>query len=158
VQEALSVNTSKLPLLDKAKLYVHIVYAIESILFTYLRLNGVKAKEHPVFYELTRVREYFAKIKAAEELGADGDKTAGARLDKDAAERMVKHGLSGNARHDQARHVRETTGAKQKLEKMGVGRHTRLDDAPDKTKSSAQQKSVIVVKADAVDTSDSDSG
>jgi len=33
LQKALSATTSKLPLLDKAKLYVLVTYAIESVLF-----------------------------------------------------------------------------------------------------------------------------
>ncbi|KAI0870758.1 Sas10/Utp3/C1D family-domain-containing protein [Hypoxylon argillaceum] len=57
---------SKLPLLDKAKLYVLMTYAVESILFSTLRLNGVDAKEHDVYKELVRVRNYFEKIKAVE--------------------------------------------------------------------------------------------
>lgn len=32
----------------------------------YLRLNGVNAREHPVFTELTRVKQYFDKLKTAE--------------------------------------------------------------------------------------------
>jgi exosome complex protein LRP1 len=155
IQDAVAVSTSTVPLLDKAKIYVLATYAIESILFSFLRLNGVQAKEHPIFRELTRVKEYFAKIKAAEEITLKGDNKPGARLDKHAAERVIKHGLSGNARHDRARQVRETTGAKRKLEKVGVGKHTRLDD---KGKSSAQQGSIPVVKANDIDTSDSDSG
>jgi exosome complex protein LRP1 len=158
VQEALAGNTSKIPLLDTAKLYVHIVYAIESILFSYMRLHGVQAKEHPIFQELTRVRGYFAKIKAAEELSLAEGNAPGARLDKDATERVIKHGLSGNARYDQARHARETTGAKRKLESMGAGKHTRLDEGASKTKKPAQQQTVTVVKADDIETSDSDSG
>jgi exosome complex protein LRP1 len=78
--------TSKLPLLDKAKLYVLLSYSIESLLFckinldelpdmptfswpgpiASLRLNEVDAKEHPVFKELARVRQYFTKIKDIE--------------------------------------------------------------------------------------------
>ncbi|KAJ2973171.1 hypothetical protein NUW58_g9004 [Xylaria curta] len=57
---------SKLPLLDKAKLYVLMTYSIESMLFSALRLNEVDAKEHPIFKELTRVRQYFDKIKNIE--------------------------------------------------------------------------------------------
>ena len=64
LKSALSKTSSKLPLLDKAKLYVLVTYAIESMLFcelsflkagrlltrllAYLRLNGVKAREHRV--------------------------------------------------------------------------------------------------------------
>lgn len=57
---------SKLPLLDKAKFYVLMTYSIESMLFSALRLNGVDAKEHAVFKELARVRQYFDKIKNIE--------------------------------------------------------------------------------------------
>lgn len=54
----------------------------------YLRLNGVKAREHPVFIELTRVKQYFDKIKAAE-TPAERNKT----VDKAAAARFIKAGL-----------------------------------------------------------------
>lgn len=54
----------------------------------YLRLNGVKAREHPVFIELTRVKQYFDKIKAAE-APAERNKT----VDKAAAARFIKAGL-----------------------------------------------------------------
>ena len=57
----------------------------------YLRLNGVDAKEHPVFRELTRVKQYFEKIKAAE-TGGD-NKAPSAQLDKAAAKRFIKHAL-----------------------------------------------------------------
>src|SRR5258708_35270816 len=75
LKTALSHNTSKLPLLDKAKLYVLATYAIESILFSCLRLNGVDAKSHPVFQELARVKEYFGKIKTAETAGTKRNTT-----------------------------------------------------------------------------------
>jgi exosome complex protein LRP1 len=156
ISEALAASTSKLPLLDKAKLYVLATYAIESILFSYLRLNGVQAKEHPIFRELTRVKEYFGKIKAAEGISVDGN-ASGARLDKTAADRVIKAGLSGNARHDQARLARETAGAKRRLEDMGAGKHMRFDDAPKKAKAAAPQQQVRVVKFDDIDDSSSSS-
>ncbi|KAF2488988.1 hypothetical protein BU16DRAFT_520071 [Lophium mytilinum] len=92
-------SASKLPLLDKAKLYVMTTYAIESILFSYLQLNGIKAKEHPIFTELTRLRQYYEKIKLAE----TGPVKQNMRLDKDAAGRFIKAGLSGNEKYDQER-------------------------------------------------------
>lgn len=55
----------------------------------YLRLNGVNAKEHPVFKELTRVKQYFQKIKDIE---TPPEKPTMA-LDKQAAGRFIKHGL-----------------------------------------------------------------
>ena len=35
-------------------------------MLAYLRLHGIKAREHPVFTELTRVKQYFDKIKVTE--------------------------------------------------------------------------------------------
>lgn len=59
----------------------------------YLRINGVTAIEHPVFKELQRVKQYFGKVKEAEE------KVAGARpsttLNKQAAARIIQHSLVG---------------------------------------------------------------
>lgn len=105
IKTALSETTSKLPLLDKAKLYVLVTYAIESMLFcelgmpylraqvtnqyiAYLRLNGVKAREHPVFKELTRVKQYFDKIKNTQ---PPAPRTS--TLDKAAAARFINPGL-----------------------------------------------------------------
>ncbi|KAI1442747.1 Sas10/Utp3/C1D family-domain-containing protein [Annulohypoxylon stygium] len=86
---------NKLPLLDKAKLFVLVTYSIESMLFSSLRLNGVNAKEHPVFKELTRVRQYFDKIKNVEnppEKPEKPDQT----LNKEAAIRFIKADLAEN--------------------------------------------------------------
>lgn len=55
----------------------------------YLRLNGVNAKAHPVFDELTRVKQYFQKIKVAE----SAETQQNTRLDKAAAGRFIKHAL-----------------------------------------------------------------
>ncbi|KAL9088315.1 MAG: hypothetical protein Q9165_006240 [Trypethelium subeluteriae] len=91
VSQALSETTNKMPVLDKAKLYIFVTYAIESILFSYLRLKGTNAKEHPVFTELARVRKYFEKVQKAE----NPPETAKPKLtvDKDAARRFVTAGV-----------------------------------------------------------------
>ncbi|KAI4157400.1 MAG: hypothetical protein L6R39_000682 [Caloplaca ligustica] len=95
---ALTDTASRLPLLDKAQLYVLITYAIETILarFSYLRLNGINAKEHEVFKELTRVKQYFEKIKNAENAGSSRQNLS---LDKAAAGRIIKHALDGNKQY-----------------------------------------------------------
>ncbi|ELR03206.1 hypothetical protein VC83_02328 [Pseudogymnoascus destructans] len=97
LETGISDTASKLPLLDKAKLYVLVTYAVESILFSYLRLNGVKAREHPVFLELTRVKQYFDKLKEAEN---PTPKQPGLALEKNAAGRFIRAGLSGNSKLD----------------------------------------------------------
>ncbi|EME38938.1 hypothetical protein DOTSEDRAFT_97097, partial [Dothistroma septosporum NZE10] len=116
LQQALSASTSRLPLLDKAKLYILTTYALESILFSSVRLHGVSATTHPVYQELNRVKEYFSKIKNAEEIGAGGS-ARNVGLDKGAAGRFIKHGLAGNEKYDQQRaemRERERAGAKRK--------------------------------------------
>ena len=55
----------------------------------YLRLHGVDARKHPVFIELTRVKQYFQKIKTAEAPPAERNLA----LDKGAASRFIKAGL-----------------------------------------------------------------
>ncbi|KAI0125062.1 Sas10/Utp3/C1D family protein [Xylariales sp. AK1849] len=89
---SLSDVSSKLPLLDKAKLYVLVTYAVESLLFSSLRLNGVDAKEHPVFKELIRVRQYFEKIKKIETPPTKPEQT----LNKEAAIRFIRADLADN--------------------------------------------------------------
>ncbi|GAB7345916.1 hypothetical protein MBLNU457_4152t1 [Dothideomycetes sp. NU457] len=136
LNNALAASTSKLPLLDKAKLYVLATYAIESLLFSYIKLNGVEAKSHPVFRELARVKQYFDKIKTVESAGIKPN----AKLDKDAAGRFVKHALAGNDEYDRKREEaiqREKAGAKRKLEDMTekVGSHTRFEAMSKKMKA-----------------------
>ena len=64
------------------------------IVIAYLRLNGVNSKEHPVFRELTRVKHYFEKIKAAESAETRQNVT----LDKAAAGRFIKNALVSRTR------------------------------------------------------------
>ncbi|KAL1586126.1 hypothetical protein WHR41_04839 [Cladosporium halotolerans] len=153
---SLSSSTSKLPLLDKAKLYVLATYAIDSVLFSYLRLNGSNVKEHPVVQEIMRVRSYFQKIKEAE----SGPAQRNATLDKDAAARFIKHGLSGNDKYDQARQDRataQTASAKRKAEEFEAsaqyGSQNRFAGMAKRMR--AEEPSVPVVKAD--DASDEES-
>lgn len=109
LKQGLSATTQKMTVMDKAKLHVLITYTIESLLFctfilhyvprvhfdfglhmlAYLRLQGVNAKEHPVFKELTRVKQYFTKIKDLETVSEKPTMT----IDKQAVARFIKHGL-----------------------------------------------------------------
>jgi len=130
----LSTTASTLPLLDKAKLHILATYTLESLLFSALRLNGIDAKSHPVFAELSRVKEYFAKIKAAEGAGQKRKLV----VDKDAAGRMVKAGVGDGA-----------NGRKRKLEEIATGKHTRFDGMGKRMK--AEEERVPVVRAQDAD-------
>jgi exosome complex protein LRP1 len=102
-------NASELPLLDQAKLYTLTNYVLESLLFCEcsaapnlnqrgmanemsagLRLQGADALNHPVFTtELKRVKQYFAKVEAAENPVQARTNT----VDTEAATRMIRAGL-----------------------------------------------------------------
>lgn len=99
--------SSELPLLDKAKLMTLTAYSIESLLFcknvlssrlrqhstdpiiAALRLQGVDTSNHEVMNELKRVKQYFAKIKEAEE----GPSQRSTTVNTEAATRMLKADL-----------------------------------------------------------------
>jgi len=144
----LSSSTSKLPLLDKAKLYVLATYAIDSVLFSYLRLHGQNVKDHPVVQEIMRVRSYFNKIKEVEA----GPVQRNTTLDKDAAARFIKHGLVGNDKYDQARQDRKAVeaSAKRKAEEFEAsarfGSQNRFAGMAKRMK--AEEPTITVVKAD----------
>ncbi|KAK3310760.1 Sas10/Utp3/C1D family-domain-containing protein [Chaetomium strumarium] len=84
--------SSKLPLLDKAKLYVLATYTIESLLFSALRLNGVDTRNHAVFTELTRVKQYTEKIQKLENPPAPRENM----VNTEAAARLLKSDLGDN--------------------------------------------------------------
>ncbi|KAK5000301.1 hypothetical protein LTR66_000833 [Elasticomyces elasticus] len=131
----LSTTASKLPLLDKAKLHILMTYAIESLLFSYIKLANpnektLSDKSHPIFTEIARVKQYFEKAKTAEDAAKPEDKKA--RLDKAAAGRFVKHALSGNKKLEQERiatQEMERQRVKRKFEEMEerVGRSAQLE-------------------------------
>lgn len=129
LKTALSETTSKLPLLDKAKLYVLITYAIESMLFSYLRLNGVNAREHLIFTELTRVRQYFDKIKLVE---TPVGTMSNLKLDKTVARRFYKADLAGNDKWDLNR--------AQQLVKERAGAHIKFEELSEKMELDASSK------------------
>ncbi|EPE08457.1 exosome-associated family protein [Ophiostoma piceae UAMH 11346] len=78
-----------LPLLDKAKLHVLASFALESSLYCSLGLAGVDARNHAVFRELQRVRQYMTKIDTAEKTSTESQQPTSC-LDKAAAIRFVK--------------------------------------------------------------------
>ncbi|KAI5464294.1 hypothetical protein BGZ63DRAFT_421350 [Mariannaea sp. PMI_226] len=84
--------SSQLPLLDKAKFFSLAAYAIDSLLFSALKLDGTDAQNHAVFTELKRVQQYFAKIKAAE----TPEESRSLIVNQEAAARILKADLADN--------------------------------------------------------------
>ncbi|RJE23213.1 exosome-associated family [Aspergillus sclerotialis] len=147
VNQSLAETSKKLPVLDKAKLNVLTTYALESLIYSYLKLRGVDAKQHPVFRELTRVRQYFDKIKALETEPEERPMT----LNKQAAGRFIKHGLAGNERFDLERKEQEAKSkARAQLKAAMIAKQT-----TESGKSSSQTKLRSSEKANPEDSSDS---
>ena len=68
---SLSEVVESLPVLDRAKFFVTLAYAIDSLIFCYLRTKGASFKDHPVMQELERVKTYIRKANSAEQVPTD---------------------------------------------------------------------------------------
>ncbi|KAI0257250.1 hypothetical protein BJV78DRAFT_1150209 [Lactifluus subvellereus] len=75
--------------IQQAKLQVVVPYLVYDLVFVYLKTRGLDPKTHPVIAELDRVRQYFDKIKDAE----DPAKRQLA-IDRVAATRFIKHAIA----------------------------------------------------------------
>ncbi|KAH9837349.1 uncharacterized protein C8Q71DRAFT_597725 [Rhodofomes roseus] len=75
--------------IQQAKLQVALPYLVYDLIFIYLKTRGIDPKTHPVISELDRIRQYFDKIKNAE----DPQKRT-ATVDKAAANRFIKHAIA----------------------------------------------------------------
>ncbi|THV06592.1 hypothetical protein K435DRAFT_645058 [Dendrothele bispora CBS 962.96] len=75
--------------IQQAKLQTVIPYVVYDLMFIYLKSRGIDPKTHPVFAELDRVRQYFDKIKNAE-----NPPTRTTQVDKAAASRFIKHAIT----------------------------------------------------------------
>jgi exosome complex protein LRP1 len=140
----IQTTASTLPLFEKAKLYTLSTYAIESLLFSYIRLNAssssaeADARTHPVFTELKRVQQYMQKIEAAE--NPNYGRRENMSLNRVAAGRFIKAGLAGNERFDAERRQREEeqrAGAKRKLEELNA----KVAEGNGEVEGSAKKKS-----------------
>ncbi|KAI0673735.1 hypothetical protein C8Q78DRAFT_1018635 [Trametes maxima] len=88
---AQTLPESLLPLetIQQVKLNVAIPYLVYDLIFIYLKTRGIDPKSHPVIGELERVKQYFDKIKNAED--PEKRKTT---VDKAAANRFIKHAIA----------------------------------------------------------------
>ncbi|KAK6361548.1 hypothetical protein TWF730_005268 [Orbilia blumenaviensis] len=137
LEQNLPKHASMLPLFDKAKLYIITTYALESLLYSYLETSATPTANHPIMKELTRVRQYFQKIRDIESKEPKQEEkepvaSSSARvdtrdnlvLDKAAAGRFISAALAGNDKYDieRAENIRlQKEKAKEKLGELGEG-------------------------------------
>ncbi|KAE9984342.1 hypothetical protein BLS_002656 [Venturia inaequalis] len=116
-----SLNKNLAPL-ERAKLLTWLTYAIETILFSQIRLSGAKdPKSHPIMTELKRIQQYMQKVALVE--NPDVGKRTNMTLNKEAACRFIKAGLSGNDKYDKElaeRKAREKESALRKLQQLDL--------------------------------------
>ncbi|KAG9244281.1 Sas10/Utp3/C1D family-domain-containing protein [Calycina marina] len=125
-------TASKYPVLDKAKLYVLVTYAIESMIFSYLRLHGVKAREHAVFTELTRVKQYFEKLKVTENPVGNRENLS---LDKGSVARIIKASLAANNAGKERSNEKESERARAHMKFEELSEKMKQDEISKKRKA-----------------------
>ncbi|KAF3917875.1 hypothetical protein ABW20_dc0107376 [Dactylellina cionopaga] len=133
LEQNLPKHASMLPLMDKAKLYIMTTYALESLIFSYLETSSIPTANHPIMKELTRVRQYFQKLREIESKDSEKAKETQSQntssrdnlvLDKAAASRFISAALAGNDKYDieRAENIRlQKERAKEKLGELGEG-------------------------------------
>ncbi|KAK9464656.1 hypothetical protein V1512DRAFT_189647, partial [Lipomyces arxii] len=95
----LNEYVKEMSMIDKAKAHALVLYALNSAVFSALKVGGYTTVDHGVMSDISRVRTYMAKIKNAEELVTGRQ----LQVDKKAAGRFIKHALSGNDAYDDDR-------------------------------------------------------
>ncbi|KAH7886205.1 hypothetical protein F5I97DRAFT_1808609 [Phlebopus sp. FC_14] len=88
--QSLAETLLGLDTIQQAKMQVIIPYVVYDLVFVYLKSRGIDPMSHPVVKELERVRQYFEKIKDAEE--SQEKRKIG--IDKAAAGRFIKHAIA----------------------------------------------------------------
>ncbi|KAA1467774.1 C1D-domain-containing protein [Dentipellis sp. KUC8613] len=89
LSQSLPETVLGLDTIQQAKLQVAIPYVVYDLVFVYLKTRGIDPKTHPVIAELDRIRQYFDKIKNAE-----NPEKRQLAVDKAAATRFIKHAIT----------------------------------------------------------------
>ncbi|XP_005147509.1 nuclear nucleic acid-binding protein C1D [Melopsittacus undulatus] len=103
-------DLQKLEPLEQAKLDLVSVYALNSLFWVYLTIQGVNPKEHSVKQELERVRTYMNRVKEIAE------KKKASKLDKGAASRFVRNALWEPSPENEKKNKGPGKGKKRKMD------------------------------------------
>ncbi|VVT54459.1 uncharacterized protein SAPINGB_P004086 [Magnusiomyces paraingens] len=101
LEDLLTEDVEDLSPLDQANHYAAITYALDAVIFAYLKSIGADPKNHPISTELQRVKATMTRLAAAKNKPGEGLSTSSIpstepsrpRIDKEAAARFVKHSL-----------------------------------------------------------------
>ena len=81
--------------IEKAKFHILLAYTLNTLLFNYVKIQGLNPKEHAVSEELERIKGYFSKLKLVQSKLKDKPLL---KVDKEAANRFIKHALASNSK------------------------------------------------------------
>lgn len=87
IQKAMEMKTDELSQQEKLNLDIFLTYAVNSLYFMYLRVNGDNLSSHPIKHELGRMKEAMERQKQI------ADRKFRPRVNEEAAKRFVKSGL-----------------------------------------------------------------
>ncbi|KAG0053228.1 hypothetical protein BGZ83_001466 [Gryganskiella cystojenkinii] len=90
----LSETLAKLDIEKRSQLELMVAYAINTLAFINLKVNGTAPASHPVMKELKRIKGYTEKLKQV--MDGESIKKANMEVDKDAAARFIKGALAAN--------------------------------------------------------------
>ncbi|KAK9491704.1 hypothetical protein V1508DRAFT_373268 [Lipomyces doorenjongii] len=114
--------------IDKAKAYLLALYALNSTIYSTLKIGEINTKDHQIMIDIRRVQTYMAKIKNAEELFAGRQ----LQLDRQAAGRFIKHALAGNEAYDESRARKKAKSLEQGQAQNLIPKRTVLLDSDGK--------------------------
>jgi len=117
---------------ESAKLDLVVAYSINSMFWMYLTTQGVNPREHPVKFELDRIKKYMGKVKDATE-----KREASLRINKEAAQRFVKRALWQPSDKEETTQNSEETSHEQESTKKSEKRKSK---ATPNSKSSHKKK------------------
>ncbi|KAI0027964.1 hypothetical protein K488DRAFT_59986 [Vararia minispora EC-137] len=90
LSQSLPETAIGLDTIQQAKLHVLVPYLCYDLVFVYLKTRGIDPQKHPVVAELARIKEYFGKVKDAENVQS----TRTSVVDKAAAARFINHAIA----------------------------------------------------------------
>ncbi|XP_055682832.1 nuclear nucleic acid-binding protein C1D [Lutzomyia longipalpis] len=112
VEKALNVKEEGLTQEEKVKLDIFLSYALNSLYFIHLKLQGTDVSQHTVKHELARVREAMVRQKQIHD-----KKTLMPRVNVPAAKRFVRHSLwEGGDKKSDAGGNESSRGVKRKAD------------------------------------------
>tara|TARA_B110000208_G_C11716531_1_gene411279 strand:- start:133 stop:888 length:756 start_codon:yes stop_codon:yes gene_type:complete len=129
LQLPIQTTLTTMPPIERARLQVAVGFAVNALMFIYLKTKGENPSEHPVKKELDRVRAYLKKMKSAEASIKE------AARKNDVRER---HGLPTNA----SIAFVDTSVARRTVERtLGIKRKQKCSDAQAQVEKSDRESS-----------------